>query len=35
METTLRGNSSEGFIKAIILYHQVDGTQELPINVNR
>ena len=34
METTLRGNSSEGFIKAIILYHQVDGTQELPINVN-
>ena len=34
MASTLRGNSSEGFIKAILLSNQVLGSQELPINVN-
>ena len=33
MASILSSNSSEGFIKAILLYHQVDGSHEVPINV--
>ena len=33
MASMLSGNSSEGFIKAILLNYQVDGSHEVPINV--
>lgn len=33
MESTRRGESSEGFIKAILLSNQVFGSHEVPINI--